>query len=178
MPGPDDNPGRHPHQIQPFWLPTLRRYLLFIGAGNLAWESLQLPLYTIWREGTVGELVFAVLHCTGGDVLIALSSLVLALVVIGEGGWPERRYGAVVALAVAFGVGYTIFSEWLNTTVRTSWDYSELMPVVPVIGTGLSPLLQWLAIPLAGFWWASRPHHCGSTPAALAPFADRSRDRA
>ena len=45
------------------------------------------------------------------------------------------------------GVAYTIFSEWLNIVVRQSWAYSEAMPVVPLIGVGLSPLLQWLVIP-------------------------------
>ncbi len=30
------------------------------------------------------------------------------------------------------------------------------MPMVPAIDTGLSPLLQWIAIPLAGFWFAHR----------------------
>jgi hypothetical protein len=63
----------------------------------------------------------------------------------------------VAAAAVALGVGYTVFSEWLNTAVRSGWAYSDLMPVVPILGTGLSPLAQWLVVPLAAFWWASRP---------------------
>ena len=52
------------------WLPALRRYLAVMVLGNLAWEIAQLPLYTIWRTGTFGEKAFAVLHCTGGDLLI------------------------------------------------------------------------------------------------------------
>ena len=43
---------------------------------------------------------------------------------------------------LAGGVAYTIFSEWLITTVRQGWAYSPLMPVVPIMGTGLAPLLQ------------------------------------
>ena len=80
---------------QEFWLRILLRYLLVAAGGNLVWETLHLPLYTLWRDGTVGELVFAVLHCTGGDLLIAFSSLVLALVLIGKGAWPKRKYQAV-----------------------------------------------------------------------------------
>lgn len=57
-------------------------------------------------------------------------------------------------LTIVFGVLYTIFSEWLNVVIRQTWAYAELMPVVPVIGTGLSPLLQWIAIPLAAFRFA------------------------
>ena len=146
-----------PHQ----WLPVLRRYLLFILAGNLVWKVLHLPLYTIWEEGTTAELAFAVVHCTGGDVLIALSSLVLALMLIGDGRWPAHRYFVVSTLAIIFGVAYTIFSEWLNIEVRESWAYSDLMPLIPVIDTGLSPVLQWIILPVLGFWWAYRTyrHH-------------------
>src|SRR3546814_16537515 len=53
------------------WLTALRRYLVAITVGNLVWEFAHLPLYTIWYEGTPGEILFAVLHCTGGDLLIA-----------------------------------------------------------------------------------------------------------
>ena len=30
-----------------------------------------MPLYTLWSTDTVGEIVFAAVHCTGGDILIA-----------------------------------------------------------------------------------------------------------
>lgn len=138
------------------WLPALRRYFAFVIPAHFAWEFAHIPLYTIWREGTAGEIVFAVFHCTGGDALIATSTLVLALLFAGA-GWPEDRgaFRRVAALTIVFGVGYTIFSEWLNIVIRAAWAYTELMPVVPVIDTGLTPLLQWIAIPTAGFWWAA-----------------------
>ena len=138
------------------WLAVLRRYLPFVALANLAWEIAHLPLYTLWREGSPGEIAFAVVHCTAGDVLIATASLVLALLLFGDRGWPETSFPQVVATAVVFGVSYTVFSEWLNIEVRGSWAYSDLMPVVPVIDTGLSPLLQWIVIPLAAFRWSRR----------------------
>ena len=55
------------------------------------------------------------------------------------------------------GVGYTVFSEWLNIVVSEAWTYSEQMPIVPVIDAGLSPLMQWIVIPEAAFAWALRP---------------------
>lgn len=138
------------------WLRALRAYLVLIVGGNLVWETLHLPLYTIWREGTWQDLAFAVVHCTGGDVLIALASLTLALLLAGDPAWPHRGFQRVGVLAIAFGVLYTIFSEWLNIVVRQSWAYSELMPIIPVINAGLSPIAQWIFIPLFGLWWARR----------------------
>jgi hypothetical protein len=166
---------RVPVDVGP-WLSVLRRYLLVILVGNLVWEVLQLPLYTIWHEGTPAELAFAVIHCTGGDILIALSSLVLALVLVGDARWPGCMYVAVAALAVTFGLGYTIFSEWLNIVVRKSWAYSDLMPVIPVIDSGLSPVAQWIVLPVAGFWWARRPLRSRSNPPQLFPFRSQRHD--
>jgi hypothetical protein len=127
-----------------------------IVVANLIWEVLQLPLYTIWTTGSAREIAFAVIHCTFGDALIALAALIIALISAGTKGWPAERYNSVLALTLALGVGYTIFSEWLNIVVRASWAYSPLMPVVPVIGTGLSPLLQWIVIPAIALTGARR----------------------
>lgn len=159
MPFPDrhwaqDAAGLHGN---PAWLMMLRRYIVFLAVASLAWEFGHLPLYTIWNTGSLSELGFAALHCTGGDILIALSTLTLALFLVGKPDWPLKRFRAVAALTIGFGLSYTVFSEWLNIEVREAWAYRDLMPVVPVIETGLSPLLQWLVIPLAAFWWAARP---------------------
>ena len=96
---------------------------------------------------------------TGGDLLIATASLVLALLLYAERSWSEERFVRVrvAAAAIALGTGHTVFSEWLSTEVcGGSWAYTDPMPVVPFLGTGLSPLAQRLAIPPAAFWWARR----------------------
>ena len=131
------------------WLSGLRAYLGLILAGNLIWEILHLPLYTIWTTGSGREQAFAVFHCTLGDLLIALSALALGLILAGDPAWPQLRFWPIAILTVIFGVGYTAFSEWLNVVVRASWAYSEWMPVITVAGHrfGLSPLLQWIIVP-------------------------------
>jgi hypothetical protein len=128
-------------------------YAAVIAAGNLGWEALHLPLYTLWRTGTRDEQAFAVIHCTGGDLLIALASLILALFTVGDRRWPVSRYRRVAVTAIVLGLAYTIFSEWLNVAARGTWAYSERMPVLPLFrfNLGLSPLLQWIVVPLLGF---------------------------
>ncbi|MEQ8441301.1 MAG: hypothetical protein RKK11_05045 [Alphaproteobacteria bacterium] len=137
------------------WLPVLRRYMLFVAAANLTWEFAHMPLYTLWETGTAGEIVFAAVHCTGGDILIALSAVMLSLFLFGTGSWPGQRRRIVVVSTVVFGLAYTIFSEWLNIVIRQAWAYSDLMPVIPLIDAGLSPFLQWIVVPLAGFYFAN-----------------------
>jgi hypothetical protein len=148
---------RNPADGGALWLRALRRYFAFAIPAHLVWEVAQLPLYTIWYEDPPGKVAFAAIHCTGGDVMITSASLLGALLLFGNRRWPEERYIAVATPAILAGVAYTIFSEWHNTEVRNSWAYSSLMPTLPGLGTGLSPLLQWFVIPIAAFWWA-RPH--------------------
>ena len=138
------------------WFTAVRAYMLAVAIASLVWELAQLPLYTIWTDGTTGEIAFAVLHCTAGDFLIAAIALLAAVVLTAGGMWPVQRFAQVAVLAITFGVLYTVFSEWLNVDMRGSWVYSDHMPIVPPLGTGLSPLLQWIVVPVIGFWWARR----------------------
>ena len=134
-------------------LRAIRIYLSLILLGNLIWEALQLPLYTIWQTGTPRQQAFAVVHCTGGDFLIATTALILALIAVGHRDWPMLHFKRVAAVAIALGLGYAVFSEWLNVSVRGSWSYSTLMPVLSLAGwkVGLSPLLQWSIVPTLCF---------------------------
>jgi hypothetical protein len=138
------------------WHHVLVRYLIFTVLAHLLWEAAQLPLYGIWADGSRAWQAFAVIHCTGGDVFIALASLALALILVGRGGWPEEDRVRVIVAASVIGAGYTIYSEWLNTTVWESWSYAPSMPRLPVLGTGLSPLAQWIILPPLGLWWSHR----------------------
>jgi hypothetical protein len=139
------------------WLAPLARYFLASALGHLAWETLQLPLYGIWFDGTAAQITFAVAHCTVGDIMIAAATLGPALLVFGR-GWPgdQAAFRNVALTAVALGLGYTVFSEWLNINVRGNWNYSSWMPRLPPLGTGLSPAMQWIVIPALAFWWARR----------------------
>jgi hypothetical protein len=134
------------------WPQALRRYLGVSLAAHFCWEILQLPLYTLWSAGTLRQQAFAVLHCTLGDAIIAGLSLLLALALFAPATWPRGSVSRVYFASLAFAVGYTIYSEWLNTSVRGNWAYSDLMPLVPVTGTGLAPLLQWIVVPTSALW--------------------------
>ena len=80
-----------------------------------------------------------------------MSALTLALLLVGDPRWPQVRFWPTAILTIAFGLAYTAFSEWLNVAVRHSWAYSELMPIVPILNLGLSPLAQWILVPALGF---------------------------
>lgn len=101
----------------------------------------------LWVEGTSGEIAFAVLHCTGGDALIAAAAPAAAILLTRSRYWPSQGWGSVKLVAPLIGLGYTVFSEWLNVDLRQSWTYAAAMPRPPPWGTGLAPFLQWLLLP-------------------------------
>ena len=144
------------HHDRSTWAFIGLRFIPALVAFNLVWETAHLPLYTLWEEGTARSIAFAVFHCTLGDMLIGVFALLGALVVTGAGHLCKWRWLRVSALTVLFGVGYTAFSEWIHTSVTQSWEYSSQMPIVPVVKLGLSPLLQWIAVPIAAIWLAHR----------------------
>jgi hypothetical protein len=141
---------------QPRWLAAIRRYLIAASCGNLVWEAAQLPLYTLWHDGTASSITGAMLHCAAGDVVIATIALTGALAVVGRAEWPDQGWFRVAVVALSIGVGYTIFSEYLNTVIRRSWTYAELMPTLPWLGTGLAPAAQWIVVPSAALAFAGR----------------------
>ena len=131
----------------------LVRVALYIGLaaiGHFFWEAGQLPLYTLWRTGTPREIVTALIHCTGGDILITTIALAAATALARLFRW--RTFGwCMVFTAIMLGAAYTVFSEWLNVDIRRSWSYTAAMPVLPLFGTGLTPLLQWVGVPGLAF---------------------------
>lgn len=130
------------------------RYVAVIAIGNLVWEAVQMPLYTIWVEGSGQQIVYAWAHCTVGDVLIGAITLCAALVLCRSWTWPHHRFRRVAVTSVTLALAYTVFSEWLNVEVRHTWAYRDIMPTLPWLGTGLSPLLQWVVVPLLALWVA------------------------
>lgn len=137
------------------WLNVLRRYFLVMALGNLVWKFAHMQLYTLWETGSPGEIVFAAVHCTGGDILIAMSALLSALFLFGSSKWPEAGYRRVAVATTLFGICYTVFSEWLNIEVRGAWAYGDMMQVIPLINVGISPISQWIVLPILSFWWAA-----------------------
>lgn len=136
------------------WRRPFLRYVTFVGAANLIWEFAHMPLYTLWETGTHSEIVFAAIHCTGGDILIAFFAIISAIVVVGNWRRSHERRLLVATVTILFGLAYTVFSEWLNIEVRGTWAYRDLMPVIPIINMGLSPFLQWTIVPIMAFRWA------------------------
>ena len=112
---------------------------------NLVWEIAHVRLYTLWDAADRMTIVWSVLHCSLGDVLIALSLFALAGLALRQKDWPVFRPIAGGTIVVIGALAFTVWSEWFNVYKIGSWAYTANMPMI--FGIGLSPLLQWLLLP-------------------------------
>lgn len=65
----------------------------------------------------------------------------------GNRHWILRPRKFDIGTFIGTGLVATIVFEGLATGVLGRWTYAESMPRLPILGTGLLPVLQWLLIP-------------------------------
>lgn len=126
---------------------------------NWLWEMVQMPAYAemagrSWRETAV-PCGWAAL----GDVALTLAVCGVGALAAGQARWVATGRWNVYATAALLGAVFTLAVEW-KALASGRWSYTERMPVVPMLGVGLWPLLQLpllvpAAIAVAG-WWVRR----------------------
>lgn len=129
---------------------------LFAFLLNYPWEFLQVPFFSEMPNMAHWD---AVLFCTRaalGDVLIALSAYWVVAGLRRRRGWLGQTDFHAILVFIAVGIVITIVLEWHATVLQQRWAYGELMPTLPLLGTGLAPLLQWVILPPMILWLARR----------------------
>lgn len=129
---------------------------LFSFLLHFVWEFWQAPTYAGMIELNHWDGIKLCTSATVGDVGFALTAFWTASAVARSRRWFLAPSVLSVASYLAVGIALTIGFEYYYTNISLRWTYSELMPLVPPFGTGLSPLLQWLTIPLLVLWFTRR----------------------
>ena len=120
---------------------------------SLVWEVMQSPFYTDTFTMPWTAVAFNRIHCSIGDVLILLAAF--WIVALGWGRfWMRMPSWAPCLCFLALGLASTAVSEYVNVYVLQRWAYSRWMPTVA--GIGLVPLLQWVVVPSASVYYASK----------------------
>ncbi|HCJ50545.1 MAG: hypothetical protein COZ20_03550 [Gallionellales bacterium CG_4_10_14_3_um_filter_54_96] len=123
---------------------------------NLPWELVQIPLF---REMPSLPHVVGVVRClraAAGDGLILLLAFWTIAWITGSRRWLFHLSPVRLGGFIAVGLAITIAMEYWATVVAERWDYADAMPRLPLLGTGLAPLLQWILIPPLALWLTQR----------------------
>ena len=115
---------------------------------HYVWEFLQVPTCAGMAEMNHWDGVKLCTSATVGDVGFALTAFWITSAASRSRQWIAAPKVWHIALFVAVGIALTVGFEHYYTQVSGRWHYSDLMPLVPPFGTGLSPLVQWIVIPL------------------------------
>lgn len=123
--------------------------LLFALLLNYPWEFIQAPLFEGMAERPHGAAVKACTQAALGDSVIMLVAY-WGVAALGRGrAWIAAPGWRDVLLFSSIGVAITVVIEWLalNGGWLNGWTYSSLMPIIPGLGVGLVPVLQWIVLP-------------------------------
>ena len=129
---------------------------LFAFLLNLPWEIWQIPLFKGVASLAHWDGVIMCTRAAVGDAVIALLAFWLVTATVRSRGWIRRPTAVTLGTFVAVGVVATVLLEYWATQVGGRWQYAEAMPRLPLLGTGLAPLLQWLLLPPLVVWLVRR----------------------
>lgn len=127
---------------------------------NWPWEMAQMSAYAEmagrpWRD-TLRRCTVA----TIGDVAVTVVVYGVGALAAGQVRWGTTGRWNVYATAVLLSGACAVIIEW-RALLAGRWSYTDRMPLVPLLGVGLWPLLQlMLLVPTAlgvAACWSKRP---------------------
>ena len=146
------------------WLRTPEfNIFIFSFLLNLAWEVWQVPYFRGMADQPHWLGVKACTQATFGDAGIALAAFWVTAIFAKTRSWILQPRKSDIVLFLGVGIVVTIVFEALATGMFERWAYTDTMPRLPLLGTGLLPLLQWLALPPLVLWFVRRQIYPGPT---------------
>ncbi len=123
--------------------------MLFAVLLNYPWEFIQSPLYAGMADQRHWD---AVKTCT----IAALGDGVLMVVAYWGAAWLGRNRHWIVAPGVRAMLPFLLIGVCIATAIELlaqrgwwlqQWNYSAAMPLIPGLGVGWVPVLQWVMLP-------------------------------
>jgi len=129
---------------------------IFAFLLNLVWEFWQVPFFRDIVSASHWDGIKQCSLATAGDALIAVAAFSVTSRLGSGRDWYLNPGWRDMAVFLAVGVLATIFFEALATRALDKWQYGDAMPTLPIVGTGITPLAQWLIVPPLVLWFVRR----------------------
>lgn len=138
-------------------LPELNVFV-FAVLLNFPWEFLQTPLFEDMAGAPHWQAIKRCGVATLADGAIMLAAFWIISAVSKRRTWILEPKPRQVLGFAGMGLLITVAIERLATQGLwpETWAYAEAMPVIPIIGAGLSPVLQWVLLPPLTLWFVRR----------------------
>jgi hypothetical protein len=123
---------------------------------SFPWEMLQEPFYA---GMTTAQHWPAVKLCTIAalvDALIMLTAYWGIAIGVQSRDWISAPTRLQVSTFLALGLAVTVLIEHFATRATWGWQYSTLMPIDPLLGIALVPVVMWVIVPFVVLWFVKR----------------------
>ena len=114
---------------------------------NFVWEIWQAPLFKSMDSLTHFEATIQCTRAALGDVIILLVAFWIIALTAKSRHWIIHPKTIQIIGFIAIGIIITVVFEAIAIHVLNRWQYATVMPILPILGTGIAPILQWLIIP-------------------------------
>lgn len=124
--------------------------MLFAFLLNYPWEFMQSPLFTGMADQRHQDAVAICTRAALGDSVIMLILYWAVALLSCNRFWIVAPRRKDLGLLLSVGVAITVTIEWLvlHRWWLAHWRYSAAMPLIPGLGVGWVPVLQWTVLPL------------------------------
>jgi hypothetical protein len=120
--------------------------LFGVGVGiNFIWEMAQMPLYKDMPFGVLSSW-WLCFRASIGDGVIVVAIWALGAALFRRADWFRPLWPRNLVVLLLSGAAIAVGVE-IHAISTGRWAYSELMPVLPVVDVGLSPLVHLLLLP-------------------------------
>jgi hypothetical protein len=116
---------------------------------NFIWEISQAFLYSPHYAG-IGGLIKVHIRASLGDVLMVVVIFLLNRLILGHKFFKDNSNGAMFLPVIITGFILAVFVE-KYALVMGWWTYNSIMPIIPLLNVGLTPILQMMVVPLILF---------------------------
>ena len=125
-----------------------------LGAtANFPWEMAHSLLYRDTAGLTLGEHLLCCGLVSLADGAGITTIFALGAAVSKEPRWTRRRSATRLGATALLGLGLAVVAEKLALHLGW-WAYGPAMPRVPGTELGISPLIQFVVLPLGVLFWA------------------------
>ncbi len=111
---------------------------------NFAWEMLQTPLYEGMKPN-MQSAMFCGLASLADTLMVLLLYYAFAFF-YKEFFWTQHLTLQRILILVGVGATGAILVEIFHLSAG-SWKYSRIMPIIPTVNVGVSPVLQFMILP-------------------------------
>lgn len=123
---------------------------------NYPWELAQSVLFV--RPTSSKGWWWHCLVASAGDGLLVCLIYLAGYGVFGRQDWHEQARARHYAVMLGMGALVAIAVEWVAMDIAKRWEYTDSMPLVPLIDIGIVPIVQMLALPPVIFALAAAYH--------------------